>query len=123
VAVAFQKLSFTRKINSILSPKEAHFNLLRRLDQNPDCSQRELANEMGVSLGKVNYCLNKLVEKGWVKVNNFRSSKNKKSYVYLLTPKGIEEKGKLTIEFLRRKTVEYEVLKSEIRQLQQEVDQ
>lgn len=78
---------------------------------------------MGVSLGKVNYCLNKLVEKGWVKVNNFRSSKNKKSYVYLLTPKGIEEKGKLTIEFLRRKTVEYEVLKSEIRQLQQEVDQ
>lgn len=106
-----------------MSPKEAHFNLLRRLDQNPDCSQRELANEMGVSLGKVNYCLNKLVEKGWVKVNNFRSSKNKKSYVYLLTPKGIEEKGKLTIEFLRRKTVEYEVLKSEIRQLQQEVDQ
>jgi len=101
--------------------EEIHFDLLRRLEQNPDCTQRELASEMGVSLGKVNYCLKKLVEKGWVKAKNFYRSP-KISHAYILTPKGIEEKGKLTIEFLQRKMVEYEMLKSEIEQLQQETE-
>ena len=96
-------------------------NLVRRLEQNPDYTQRELAKEMGVSLGKVNYCLKKLMEKGWVKANNFRNNPNKAGYAYLLTPKGIEEKGKLTVAFLQRKMEEYELLKSEIAQLQEEV--
>ena len=103
--------------------EEIHFDLLRRLEQNPDCTQRELSNEMGISLGKVNYCLKKLVEKGWIKAKNFHNSNNKTAYAYLLTPKGIEEKGKLTMEFLQRKMVEYEMLKSEIAQLQEEIEQ
>ena len=99
-----------------MSIEEVHFNLLRRLEQNPDGTQRELANEMGISLGKINYCLKKLIEKGWVKAKNFYHSPNKSGHAYLLTPKGIEEKGKLTIELLWCKIVEYEVLKSEIAQ-------
>ena len=105
-----------------MSLKEVHFDLLRRLQENPDCTQRELASEMGISLGKVNYCLKKLIEKGWVKAKNFHNNKNKQSYAYLLTPKGIEEKGKLTIEFLQRKMAEYEMLKMEIIQLQEEME-
>jgi len=105
-----------------VSIEEVHFDLLSRLEQNPDCTQRELANEMGISLGKVNYCLKKLIEKGWIKTKNFHNSNNKAAYAYLLTPKGIEEKGKLTIEFLQRKMVEYELLKTEIMQLQQDMD-
>ena len=101
--------------------EEIHFDLLRRLEQNPDCTQRELSSEMGISLGKVNYCLKKLIEKGWVKAKNFHNSNNKTAYAYLLTPKGIEEKGKLTIEFLQRKIEEYEMLKSKISQLQEEI--
>ena len=97
-----------------MSIEEVHFDLLRRLEQNPDCTQRELANEMGISLGKVNYCLKKLVEKGWVKAKNFYHSPNKSSHAYLLTPKGIEEKGKLTIEFLHHKMEEYELLKIDL---------
>jgi len=101
--------------------EEIHFDLLRRLEQNPDCTQRELSSEMGISLGKVNYCLKKLIEKGWVKAKNFHNSNNRSSYSYLLTPTGIEEKGKLTIEFLQRKIEEYEMLKSKISQLQEEI--
>jgi len=113
---------FPRKPTSIVSIEEVHFDLLRRLEQNPDCTQRELSNEMGISLGKVNYCLKKLVEKGWIKAKNLHNSSNKTAYAYLLTPKGIGEKGKLTIEFLQRKMVEYEILKSEIAQLQEEIE-
>jgi len=102
--------------------EEIHFDLLRRLEQNPDCTQRELANEMGISLGKVNYCLKKLIGKGWVKAKNFSLSQNKKSYSYLLTPTGIEEKGKLTVSFLQSKMEEYEMLKTEIMQLQHEIE-
>jgi len=79
--------------------EEVHFDLLRRLEQNPDCTQRELANEMGISLGKVNYCLKKLIEKGWVKAKNFHNSNNKTAYAYLLTPKGIEEKPRFILGF------------------------
>ena len=75
-----------------------------------------------MSLGKVNYCLRRLIEKGWVKVNNFSKSENKRAYVYLLTPKGIEEKSKLTYHFLQRAMDDYDRLKTEIKNLNKEVD-
>jgi len=100
--------------------EEINFTLLRILEKNPKFTQRDLSREMGVSLGKVNYCIKKLVEKGWIKANNFRNSKDKRSYKYLLTPKGIEEKSKLTISFLYRKIEEYEILKSEIIKLKED---
>ena len=97
--------------------KNIHFDLLRKLELNPEYTQRELSKEMGISLGKVNYCIKKLVEKGWVKLTNFSHNPNKVGYAYLLTAKGIEEKTKLTYAFLKIKTEEYEMLKDEIRKL------
>ena len=101
-----------------MNKDDIHFDLLRRLEKNPQYTQRELSREMGVSLGKVNYCIRKLIQKGWVKANNFRNNPNKINYTYLLTPKGIENKGKLTLYFLKRKIEEYELLKDEIDELQ-----
>ena len=102
---------------------EAHYRLLRLIDEKPRLTQRELAREMGVSLGKVNYCVSALIEKGWVKARNFRNSNNKLAYAYLLTPHGIEQKAVITLHFLHRKVAEYESLKREIAQLRREVDQ
>jgi EPS-associated MarR family transcriptional regulator len=102
---------------------EMHFRLLRLLETQPKLSQRDLSRELGASLGKVNYCLNALVDKGFVKVRNFRDNQNKLSYAYLLTPKGIESKAASTVHFLQRKMGEYESLRLEIMQLQQELDQ
>ena len=102
---------------------EAHYRLLRLLDASPNLSQRELAREMGVSLGKVNYCVNALIEKGWVKARNFRNSNNKLACAYLLTPRGIEQKAEITVHFLRRQVAEYESLKKEIARLRREVGQ
>ena len=96
---------------------EIHLDLLRRIEKNPQYTQRALSKEMGISLGKINYCVKKLIEKGWVKANNFQSNPNKLNYTYLLTPKGIESKSKLTLSFLNLKIKEYELLKSEITQL------
>ena len=100
--------------------QEAHFRVLRLLELNPKMKQRELAAVAGVSLGKTNYCINALLEKGLIKVQNFRSNKRKLSYAYLLTPAGIAEKAVLTQRFLQRKMEEYEVLKAEIELLKQE---
>lgn len=97
-----------------------HYTLLKTLEENPSLSQRDLAKRLGVSLGKVNFCLNALVEKGSLKINNFRKSDNKLAYVYLLTPSGVEEKARITVEFLKYKTKEYERLELEIKELQQE---
>ena len=83
--------------------------------------RQDLARELGTSLGKTNYCLNALIEKGWVKVSNFRNNQNKLGYAYLLTPRGIERKAAITVQFLRRKMDEYEDLKREIELLQHEV--
>ena len=83
----------------------------------PELSQREL----GISLGKINYCLNALIDKGLVKVRNFRNSSNKLAYAYLLTPRGIDSKATIAVQFLKRKVAEYEMLKLEIEQLQREV--
>jgi len=100
--------------------EENRYKLLKLLDENPEMNQREIASALGLSLGKVNFCLKALVEKGWVKVGNFSRSPNKKAYVYLLTLRGIEEKAKVTFDFLERKQKEYEVLKAEIEALQNE---
>ncbi len=100
--------------------ESTHYTLLKTLEENPGLSQRDLAKRLGVSLGKVNYCLNALVEKGYLKVNNFRRSDNKLAYAYLLTPRGIEQKARMTVEFLQIKMREYERLKAELEELKQE---
>ena len=94
--------------------KQDHFEVLRRIEKKPESTQRELAQELGFSLGKLNYCLKALQTKGWVKIENFKRNPNKINYIYILTPKGIAEKTKLTINFMKRKIREYEELKSEI---------
>lgn len=100
-----------------------HYSLLKTLEENPGLSQRDLAKRLGVSLGKVNFCLNALVEKGSLKIGNFRKSDNKLAYAYLLTPRGIEDKARITVEFLQIKVREYERLKAEIEELHREVKQ
>jgi len=99
---------------------ENRYKLLKLLDDNPQMNQREIASALGLSLGKVNFCLKALVEKGWVKVGNFSRSPSKKAYVYLLTLRGIEEKARATFGFLERKQQEYEALREEIEKLQTE---
>ena len=99
---------------------ETHLQLLRLLEDNPELSQRELAHELGISVGKINYCVNALLAKGWIKARNFKNSRNKLAYAYLLTPSGIEQKAALTVNFLRRKLDEYERLHQEIAQLRAE---
>lgn len=103
-------------------PQDLHYYLLRQLTNEPAASQRSLAERFGVSLGKVNYCLHALIDKGLVKANNFRRSDNKLAYAYVLTPKGIEEKSRLTQAFLRRKLDEFEALSQEIKALQQDAE-
>jgi len=99
------------------SQDEIQLKVLRMLHEQPDLSQRNLAKELGVSLGGINYCFKALVEKGWVKLGNFSQSSHKLGYVYLLTPEGVMQKSKLTAEFLRRKIIEYKILKAEIKLL------
>ena len=101
---------------------EYRYKILKKLEAEPEVSQRELARELGISLGKVNFCLNALIEKGLVKANNFRQSPNKKGYIYLLTPSGVEEKAKITVQFLKYKLAEYEAIKAEIQQLQNDIE-
>ncbi len=99
---------------------EYRYRILKLLEADPHASQRRIADELGISLGRANYCLKALVDKGLVKVNNFRNNSNKRAYLYLLTPTGIEEKAKVTMRFLKVKLEEYEVLKNELEQLQDE---
>ena len=101
---------------------ELRLRVLRALDANPELSQRQLAAELGVSLGGVNYALKALVERGFVKADNFRKSGNKVAYLYVLTPQGVAEKASLATAFLGRKLEEYEVLRQEIEALKGEVD-
>jgi len=101
--------------------QEIHLKVLRHLQQNPDVTQRELAELLGVSLGKANYCLKALIEKGFVKARNFKNSNRKSAYLYVLTPSGIDAKARISLAFLKRKVHEYERLKQEIAQLEQEV--
>jgi len=103
--------------------ESTHYGLLKTLENNPNLSQRDLAKRLGISLGKVNFCLNALVGKGSLKINNFRNSDNKLAYVYLLTPSGIEDKARMTVHFLQHKMQEYERLRAEIAELQREAEQ
>jgi len=103
-----------------MNKRDIRLDLLRKLESNPEYTQRELSKDMGVSLGKVNYCIKKLTEKGLIKLTNFTHNPNKMGYAYLLTSQGIEEKSRLTFSFLKRKIVEYEILKKEINALQLE---
>ena len=95
-----------------------HFNILRKIQKKPNSTQRELAEELNFSLGKLNYCLQELQSKGLLKIKNFKKNPKKLNYLYILTPKGISEKTKLTINFMKRKMQEYDELKSELEKLQ-----
>lgn len=103
-----------------MAANETHLRVLRLLQANPKLTQRELADQLGVSLGKVNYCMKELAVKGLVKMQNFSNSRNKLGYAYLLTPSGVAAKARLTAEYLRIKVAEYESLKREIEQLRVE---
>lgn len=101
---------------------EIRYKLMRLLEVNPGMSQRDVARELGISLGKVNYCLRALVQRGLVKVTNFKNSNNKAAYMYLLTPRGVEQRTNLTVRFLKKKIVEYETLRIEIEQMRIEAE-
>lgn len=101
--------------------EDTYFRVMRLLQDNPDMTQRELAEKLGVSVGALNYCLKALIGKGWVKMQNFGQSKNKFGYVYMLTPGGISQKAAITSQFLKRKLEEYDALKAEITALQSEL--
>lgn len=101
---------------------ETGYELIRLLEANPEMSQRDAARELGISLGKTNYCLRALAQKGWIKISNFKNSQNRTAYSYLLTPRGIEAKARLTLRFLQIKMREYESLRIEIDQLRREVE-
>ena len=97
-----------------MKDEQDHFNVLRKIQKNPDSTQRELAYELGFSLGKLNYCLTALKNKGLVKINNFKKNPNKIGYIYVLTPKGIALKTQLTLNFMKKKMKEFDELKKEI---------
>ncbi len=102
--------------------EDTYFRVLRILEEKPDVTQREIAQKLGISTSGLNYALNALIDKGWVKVHNFSESNNKLGYAYLLTPSGISEKVTLTSRFLQRKLQEYEDMKAEIESLRSELD-
>jgi EPS-associated MarR family transcriptional regulator len=106
------------KIKSKSIHPDLHFRVLHTIEENPNVSQRQLANNLGISLGSVNYCLKALIEIGQIKVKNFNRSPSKSSYLYLLTPKGFSTKATLTSDFLKRKMAEYQKLKEEIDSIQ-----
>lgn len=101
--------------------EDLHFRVLKLLQDKPDISQRDLAAQLGISHGKMNYCLNALMEKGLVKLQNFNNSQHRWRYAYVLTPTGLAEKAALTGRFLKRKIAEYEALKAEIEALKSEL--
>jgi len=100
-----------------LYEKEIRYRLLKILDKDPNLTQRQMAQKMGISLGKVNYCLSELAKKGFIKIDRFKASKIKIKYSYMLTPRGLEEKGRLTLSFLKLKLSDYEEIKRQIRDL------
>jgi len=101
---------------------EAHYRVLKALEANPNLSQRQLATELGISVGKANYCIKALIDAGWVKARNFRNSDNKLAYAYVLTPSGIRRKAQLTVRFLEHRRREFEELKREIGMLNVEIE-
>ena len=102
--------------------EDTHYKLMRLFEANPGMSQRDAARALGISVGKVNYCLQALLGKGWIKATNFKNSHNKAAYMYLLTPRGIEQKARLAVRFLKIKVSEYERLRREIEQIRMEAE-
>ena len=100
-----------------MKSKQDHFEILRKIQKKPSSNQREMAQELGFSLGKLNYCLKVLQEKGLIKIKNFKKNPEKRNYLYILTPQGIKEKTVLTMNFMKRKLKEYDELKAEIQEL------
>ena len=101
-------------MNKLSKNNQDELNVMRKINENPNLTQRDLAEELGFSLGKLNYCLKELKIKGFIKMNNFKKSKNKMKYIYVLTPGGIAAKTRLTINFMKHKMLEYDELKKEI---------
>lgn len=101
--------------------EEHHYRVLKHLAAHPQATQRDLAKALGLSLGSTNYCIRAVMDRGWLKVQNFRNSRNKLAYAYLLTPEGIEAKARLTARFLHRKRAEFEALRLEIEELAAEL--
>ena len=99
----------------MLDDKQDYLNILREIDRKPESSQRRLAGKLGFSLGKLNYCLNALKDKGLIKISNFKRNPNKINYIYVLTPRGLSQKTQLTLNFMKKKMQEYEELKKEIK--------
>ncbi len=120
MAVVWQKPPHMTSRRSQLQ-EDTYFRVLRMLQDNPDMTQREIAERLGISTSGLNYCLKALIDKGWVKVHNFSQSKNKFGYIYVLTPQGIVEKAMLAGRFLKRKLIEYEQLQAEIEVLKAEM--
>ena len=112
----------TRTLKKQQTETDQMFVLMRLINENPSITQRDISAHMGLSLGKINYLVQALVEKGFVKVQNFRNSRNKAAYLYNLTPSGMEAKARTTYYFLKRKMTEYEKLEQEIQQLKTEVE-
>ena len=102
--------------------QEIRYRLFKLLDDDPNLTQRQMAEKMGISLGKFNYCLKELVKKGFVKINRFTSSDNKVAYMYVLTPHGVEQKSKVTMSFLKRKMEEFENIKQQIKEISREIE-
>lgn len=100
--------------------EQTRYRLLKLLEAKPELSQRQLAQALGISVGKANFCINALIERGLVKARNFRNSRNKLAYMYFLTPAGFEEKARVSLRYLKQKLQEYETLRSEIEELQSE---
>lgn len=110
--------------NKIAQQREdVHFRVLRLLESRPDASQREIAEELGVSLGSINFCVKALIDKGHIKLANFKASKNKLGYVYVLTPEGIAHRSRLAAGFIKRKMAEFEAIQAELEQLRGEFDE
>jgi len=103
--------------------QEIRYRLLKILSQDPNFTQRQMAQKMGISLGKINYCLSEFVQKGLIKITRLRDSQNKVRYLYILTPCGLEEKAKVTLQFFKRKIAEYEETKKQIKTLNQEMEE
>lgn len=101
---------------------EAHYKLMRLIEANPGMSQRDIARALGMSLGKVNYCLRAVARKGWIKATNFKNSHNKAAYLYWLTARGVKMKARMTVRFLSIKVQEYEALRAEIEQMRREAE-
>ena len=107
-------------MNKKINNSEEELEILRQIEENPNLTQRQIADHLGLSLGKINYLIKALLEKGVVKVDNFKRSDNKLGYLYLLTPEGVERKRKLTLLFIQRKSEEFDKLKAELRRTEKQ---